>query len=127
MSVNLETKLLSHNFSRKTNRRICFSILMTRKYLKLEIEFHPMNQKFWFSKMKLDFQNMYWYREFRSFGHNPIKFSYSMIFCVFIKFFCRCLTPSDSKRMILETLNSKSCPQNAPKFFMKITYMYDNS
>ena len=37
-SVNLKTKLSSRNFSQKRNGRICFSILMTRIYLKLEIE-----------------------------------------------------------------------------------------
>ena len=37
-SVDLETKLSSRNFSQKTNEPICFSILMTRKYLKLEIK-----------------------------------------------------------------------------------------
>ena len=36
--VDLETKLSSHNFSQKTNGQICFSMLMTRKYLKLEIQ-----------------------------------------------------------------------------------------
>ena len=35
--------------------------------------------------MKLDFQNMYW--EFRSFVHNRIKFSYSMILIIFIQLF----------------------------------------
>ena len=39
MSVDLETKLSSRNFSQKTNGRICFSILMTGKYLKLEFWF----------------------------------------------------------------------------------------
>ena len=38
-SVDLETKLSSRNFSQKTNERICFSILTTRKYLKLEFRF----------------------------------------------------------------------------------------
>ena len=37
-SVNLESNLWSANFSQKMNERICFSILTTRKYLKLEIE-----------------------------------------------------------------------------------------
>ena len=36
-SVDLETKLLSHNFSQKPNGQICFST--TRKYLKLEFRF----------------------------------------------------------------------------------------
>ena len=38
MSVDLETKLLSRNFSQTTNKRICFSILTTWTYLKLEIK-----------------------------------------------------------------------------------------
>ena len=38
-SVDLETKLSSHSFSQTTNGRICFSILTTRKYLKLEFRF----------------------------------------------------------------------------------------
>ena len=38
MLVDLETKLSSRNFSQKANEQICFSILMTGKYLKLEIE-----------------------------------------------------------------------------------------
>jgi hypothetical protein len=42
-SVYLKTKLLSHNFSPKRNQRICFSILSTRKYLKLEIEIKVSN------------------------------------------------------------------------------------
>ena len=38
MSVDLETKLSSSIFSQKTNKRICFSIMRIRKYLKLEIK-----------------------------------------------------------------------------------------
>ena len=38
-SVDLETKLSSPNLSKKMNGRICFSILTTRKYLKLEFGF----------------------------------------------------------------------------------------
>ena len=34
--IDLETKLSSCNFSQKTNGWICFSILTSRKYLKLE-------------------------------------------------------------------------------------------
>ena len=38
-SVDLERKLASRNISQKTNEGICFSILTTRKYLKLEFRF----------------------------------------------------------------------------------------
>ena len=38
-SVDLETKLWSHNFSQKINKWICFSILTTWIYLKLEFGF----------------------------------------------------------------------------------------
>ena len=37
-SVDLKKNLSSRNFSPKNDARICFSILTTRKYLKLEIE-----------------------------------------------------------------------------------------
>ena len=37
-SVDLETKLMSHNFSQKTNKWICFSILTNRTYLKPKIK-----------------------------------------------------------------------------------------
>ena len=33
-----KTKLLTHNFSQKTNKRICFYVLTVRKYLKFEME-----------------------------------------------------------------------------------------
>ena len=39
LKVDLETKLSRWNFSQKMNERICFSILMTRKYLKLNFDF----------------------------------------------------------------------------------------
>ena len=45
MSVHLESKLLSCNFSQKTNKQICFSILTTQKYLKLEIQFQVSSIK----------------------------------------------------------------------------------
>ena len=38
LKVISKQKLSSRNFSQKTNERICFSILTTRKYLKLEIK-----------------------------------------------------------------------------------------
>ena len=38
-SVDLQTKLSCQNFSQKTNERIWFSILTTRKYLKSKNEF----------------------------------------------------------------------------------------
>ena len=38
LKVISKKKLWSRNFSQKTNEQICFSILTTRKYLKLEIK-----------------------------------------------------------------------------------------
>ena len=50
-SVDLKTKLLSRNFYQKTNKLICFSILLSIflawKYLKLEIEKQIRSFVFW--------------------------------------------------------------------------------
>ena len=52
MSVDLETKLTSQNFSQKTNEPICFSILMTWKYLKLKFWFQVSSIYIWAIKIE---------------------------------------------------------------------------
>ena len=65
MSVDLETKLSSCNFSQKTDERICFSILMTWKYLKLEVRFHASSTSE-LSGQKNKFVRLFFGRRYRS-------------------------------------------------------------
>ena len=57
-SVDLETKLLSRNFSQKTNARICFSILTTWTYWKLEIKIQTLVAEMFFIDQETTSYNM---------------------------------------------------------------------
>ena len=85
-SVDLETKLSSSIFSQKTNKWICFSILMTRKYLKLEMKIflgEVTPRQFCFE--------IYWPLEIPSAIHNmhiwASKKTYFYKICIFCLFY----------------------------------------
>ena len=74
-------KLLSQNFSQKTNKRICFYILTTQKYLKLEFEIQvsSISQS---SGQKNKFVRLFFGRSFGKFCfeiYRPLGKTFAMI------------------------------------------------